>query len=99
MSPINNETFFDRPFVLEFDIVDIVTQVVMTYTTGTNSQDQYLSQTGHYKYSFNLDGVARQKDNGTIVNLINVEGALRIGFMLGALAHSVKLANLKVYSI
>lgn len=97
--PISDDTFFDRPFVLEFDIVDIVTQVVMNYTNGTTTKEEYLGQTGHYKYSFNSNGVTKQKDYGNIVNLTNVTGALRIGFILGLTTHSVKLANLKAYLI
>lgn len=100
ITPISNDTYFTRPFAVEFDIVSITGQLVVAYAVsgGSNKYD-YLDSTGHFKYLFNSDSITRQKTGGNPTTLENITGALKISLFLTNTSHEVKIANFKVYPI
>lgn len=100
ITPISNDTYFTRPFAVEFDIVSITGQLIVGYAiSGGSNKYDYLTSTGHLKYLFNSDSITRQKDTANPVSLENVTGALRISLFLASTSDIVKIANFKVYPI
>ena len=97
----SNET--DKPFPLdfavEFDVVEITGDVRFIPDSGSWEGIRNMSANDHYKIEFYTDHQVITKNNGTPVSYEKTNsGSFKVQFMFVGVS-SIKLKNVKVYSI